>query len=499
MTHRIVVVGHGMVAHRFVAELAAHQLPGLAVTVLGDEPQAAYNRILLPDVLSGRLDLTGLTLPEVRGTRVHAGVRATAIDRVRRVVTDATGIDHPFDTLVLATGAAPVFPTIEGLKDPQGHPMPDVTALRTWADAQHIRAAAEDGASVVVLGGGLLGIEAAVALRRAGSRVTVIHRGVAPLDRQFDPLSGRIVAASLADHGVAVLTDCRVAGVERRWNHSLTSLRLTDDRRIEADLVVVAIGVEPRIELAVGAELAVRRGILVDAECRTDDPDIHAIGDCAQTGRGCQGLVGPGWEQARVLAHHLAERIGGRRRPRPTLGFDGGVVRLKADGIEAVSMGEFPVDEFALGAPRVLGLVDAAGRRRVRIAVADGVLVGATCVGDPQAAADLTVAFDARTPVPDDPAALLARPLAGAAPAASVLELPDEAVVCRCNAVSKGTIAAAVGEGASTHQAVAEATRASTGCGSCTGDVCRLIETLIAARVEENPPGELPDEGAAVA
>ena len=238
---------------------------------------------------------------------------------------------------------------------------------------------------------------------------------------------------------------------------------------------------------------------LVDAECRTDDPDIHAIGDCAQTGRGCQGLVGPGWEQARVLAHHLAERIGGRRRPRPTLGFDGGVVRLKADGIEAVSMGEFPVDEFALGAPRVLGLVDAAGRRRVRIAVADGVLVGATCVGDPQAAADLTVAFDARTPVPDDPAALLARPLAGAAPAASVLELPDEAVVCRCNAVSKGTIAAAVGEGASTHQAVAEATRASTGCGSCTGDVCRLIETLIAARVEENPPGELPDEGAAVA
>ncbi|WP_342372465.1 FAD-dependent oxidoreductase [Propioniciclava soli] len=481
MSHRIVVVGHGMVAHRFVAELLAHGLPDVTLTVLGDEPEAAYNRILLPDVLPGHLDLAGLTLPAHPGVDARAGVRATAIDRGRRVVTDDAGGEHPFDTLVLATGAAPVFPTIEGLRDSAGQPMPDVTALRSWADAQHIRAAAAEGARVVVLGGGLLGIEAAVALRRAGCAVTVIHRGGAPLDRQFDALSGRVVAASLADHGVAVLTDCRIAGIERRWNHALKSIRLTDDRRIEADLIVVAIGVEPRIELAARAELAVRRGVLVDDLCRTDDPDIHAIGDCAQTGRGCQGLVGPGWEQARVVAHHLAEKIGGRARPRPTLGFDAGVVRLKADGVDAVTMGAFPVDEFALGAPRVLGFVDAAGRRRVRIAVADGVLVGATCVGDPQIAADLTVAFDSRMPVPADPAALLARPLAGAAPAASVLDLPDEAVICRCNAVPKQAIAAAVGGGAASVPEVAEVTRATTGCGSCTNDVCRLVEALGAA------------------
>jgi len=204
----------------------------------------------------------------------------------------------------------------------------------------------------------------------------------------------------------------------------------------------------------------------------------HAIGDCARTARGCPGLVGPGWDQARVLAHHLAEKLGDRRRPRPTLALDPGVVRLKADGLDAVTMGEFPADAFAPGAPRVLGLTDPAGRRRVRIAVADGVLVGATCVGDPQVAADLTVAFDARTPVPDDPAALLARPLAASAPAASPADLPDSAIVCRCNAVTKGTITTAIRAGAATQQQVADATRAATGCGSCAGDVCRLVDAL---------------------
>ncbi len=478
MSHRIVVVGHGMVGHRFLADLAAHRLEGTRTTVLGDEPHPAYNRILLPDVLLGRSDLAGLTLPETPGVRLLRGRRAATIDRLRGVVVDSTGEEHPFDTLVLALGADPVFPTVDGVVGADGNPLPGVAALRTWDDAHRVRSAAEEGARVVVMGGGVLGVEAAVALAAAGSEVTVVHRGSTPLDRQFDADSGAVVRAGLADLGITTLVDVRVSGVERRRDGTLASVRLTDERHIPADLLLVAIGVRPRTRLAEEADLWVRNGILVNDSCRTDDPAIYAIGDCARTPRGCSGLVGPGWEQARVLAHHLAERISGRSRPRPVLGADGGVFRVKAEGLEAVTMGEFPDDEFTPGAARVLSLTDPAGRRRVRLAVADGLLVGATCVGDPQVAADLTVAFDSRTPVPDDPAALLARPLAGASAPASVVDLPETAVVCRCNAVTKSAITAAVAAGADTAEAVANATRASTGCGSCTSDVCRLVSAL---------------------
>lgn len=488
MTHRIVVVGHGMVGHRFLADLAAHRLDDLEITVLGGESHHAYNRILLPDVLLGRADLTSLTLPEQRGTRTLRGRHATRIDRSARAVVDDTGEQHPYDTLVLATGADPVFPTIDGVVNPDGTPLPGVAALRTWDDAHRIREAAEGGARVVVMGGGVLGIEAAVALAGAGTDVTVIHRGPVPMDRQFDPMSGAAIRATLDDHGIRMLVDVRIARLERRRDGTLTSVRLTDARHIPADLMVVAIGVQPRTRLAEEADLWVRNGILVDDTCRTDDPAIHAIGDCARTSRGCPGLVGPGWEQARVLAHHLAERISARPRPRPVLGGDNGVFRVKAEGLDAVTMGAFPDDEFAPGAPRVLSLTDPAARRRVRIAVADGRLVGATCVGDPQVAADLTVAFDSRTPVPDDPAALLARPLSGAAPRVSVADLPDTAVVCRCNAVTKGAICAAAHAGARTVEAVADATRASTGCGSCTSDVCALVEAAGPAPAETSQP-----------
>lgn len=481
MTHRLVVVGHGMVGHRLLAELDAHGVDGLATTVLGEEPHAAYNRILLPDVILGRADLNALTLPQSRGVRLVRHRAATAIDRRRNLVRDAEGGEHPYDTLVLATGAAPVFPSVEGVVGADGAPLPGVTALRTWEDAARVRDAARAGRRVVVMGGGVLGVEAAVALASVGSEVTVIHRGHAPMDRQFDAESGAVLAASLADRGITTLVDVRVAGLRRRTTGELRAVRLTDDREFPCDLLVVAIGVQPRTRLAERADLWVRNGILVNDTCRTDDPAIYAIGDCARTAQGCPGLVAPGWEQARVLAHHLAEKVSDRPRPRPMLGLDRGVLRLKAEGLDAVTMGEFPPDEFAPGAPRVLGLVDPAGRRRVRIAVADGVLVGATCVGDPQVAADLTVAFDTRTPVPDDPAALLARPLARAAPTASVVDLPEAAIVCRCNAVTRGTIGAAVAAGADTLDAVAATTHASTGCGSCTEAVCRLLAALATA------------------
>ena len=472
---RVLVVGHGMVAARFLAELRARQVPDLQLSVLGEEVHRPYNRLLLADALAGAHDLADLTLPETPGVTVIEGRRATAIDRADRVVTDDGGDAHPYDVLVLATGAAPRFPAVDGLVGPDGRPLPGVTALRTWDDALRVRHHLTDGARVVVLGGGLLGVETACAIARGGAGVTIVHRQPQPLDRQLDPTSGAVLRAALADLGVTTRTGARVAHVTRGPDR-IQELRLSDGSTLPADLVVVAAGVRPRTRLAISADLWVHHGVLVDDAGATDDPHIFAIGDCAEPASGCQGLVGPGWEQARVLADELADRLGGvPGRARASAG-DSSVVRLKAGGLDVVTMGSLPADDLDPAGPRVVSLVDLAGRRRVRVAVGDGRIVGATCVGDPRVAADLTVAFENRFPVPDDPAALLARALAEPAQPTSVADLPGHATICRCNAVSKDAILTAADAGAATVESVAAVTRATTGCGTCTGQVCALLE-----------------------
>ncbi len=472
---RVLVIGHGMVGARFLAELRARQVPDLDLGVLGEEPHRPYNRLLLADALTGAHGLADLTLPETPGVSVMSGRRATAINRADKVVTDDAGGDHPYDVLVLATGAAPRFPAVDGLVGPGDRPLPGVTALRTWDDALRVRSHLTDGSRVVVLGGGLLGVETARAIARGGTEVTVVHRQPQPLDRQLDPMSGAVLRAALADLGVTTRTGVRIAHVTRGPDH-IQELRLSDGSTLPADLVVVAAGVRPRTRLALAADLWVHHGVLVDAVGATDDPHIFAIGDCAEPASGCQGLVGPGWEQARVLADELADRLGGVPARRETASVDTSVVRLKAEGLDVVTMGTLPADDLDPSGPRVVSLVDLAGRRRVRVAVRDGRITGATCVGDPQVAADLTVAFENRFPVPDDPAALLARPLSERASPASVADLPAHATICRCNAVSKDAIVRAIGDGAASLEAVAASTRATTGCGTCTGQVCALLE-----------------------
>lgn len=484
---RVLVVGHGMVAARFLTEMASRRVPDVELVVIGEEPRRPYNRLLLAEVLTGVHDLESLTLAETAGVEVVSGRRACAIDRARRVVVDDFGAEHRYDVLVLATGAAPRFPTIDGLIGADDQPLPGVTALRAWEDAEVVQRRIAEGSSIVVLGGGLLGVEAARALAQArvggadGPEVTIIHRQSHPLDRQLDAVSGTVLRAGLADLGVTTRTDVRIAHVTRTPDR-IQALRLSDGKTIGCDLVLVAAGVRPRTRLATAADLWVRVGILVDDRCATDDPFIYAIGDCAETSEGCPGLVAPGWAQARVLADELADRFaaeGARGRPRvvpDTETSADSVVRLKADGLDVVTMGSLPADDLDLNGPRVVSMVDLAGRRRVRVAVSEGRIVGATCVGDSQVAADLTVAFENRFPVPDDPAALLARPLSQPSASVAACDLPGHATICRCNAVSKDVIMTAIGTGARSVEAVAESTRATTGCGTCASQVCELLD-----------------------
>lgn len=477
---RIVVVGHGMVAARFLDDLdrcAATTGNAFDVTVLGDEPYEPYNRLMLSEVVAGRADVNALTLPAAPGgTTVHRGCAATELDRENAVVRDEHGNEHPYDTVVLATGSAARVPPIEGLDDPE-HGLRGVRPLRTIDDCRELLAATSRIGHVTVLGGGLLGVEVACGLRTRDVDVTVVHLGGHLMERQLDETSGAVARHTLADLGMDVRTGVGLQRVHRD-NGNVTAVELTDGSIINTDLIVLSAGVAPRTQLAQDAGLPTEHGIVVDLDLRSPaDPTVAAIGDCAQTPDGCPGLLAPGWGQA----HRLARQLCGLDDA-PEAGAPGSdVVKLKAVGLEVVTLGAaLPADELAPGAPRVVSLVDARARRSVRVAVQDDRVIGAVCVGASAVAADLTVAFERRTPLPADPALLLVRgPAAAGVPTVQTpTAMPSSATVCRCNGVTKKAIVDAHICGDRSVAEVACRTRATTGCGGCTGIVQGLIDWM---------------------
>lgn len=533
--HRVVIIGHGMVGHRFVAELArgAEQSArsgrpiDVEVSVLGAEPYEPYNRLMLSEVLAGRADLGGLTLPAApAGMRVFARRPAVEVNRESRVVVDDLGDEHPYDTVVLATGAAPRVPRLAGLpadSDPDDLP-PGVRALRTVDDCRELLALASgrgrDGGAprVVVLGGGLLGIEAARALVGRGARVAVVHSGAHVMDRQLEADAGSALLTSLRDLGVHVVRSARAAGLSRDDDGRLVGLDLADGRQLRCDAVLLTAGVAPRVRLAVDAGLPCERGVLVGDDLRSPaDPAVAAIGDCAQTPAGCPGLLAPGWDQAAALAARLVGGLADGPAEVASASEDESaapkeVVRLKAADLDVVTFGRIPraaapaagdgVDDLAgwdatesecrcasePAGPRVLALFDGQGRRSLRIAVHRGRLVGGELVGAGSLGADLVVAYERDLPLPVDPANLLVNGSASLPTAASPANIPGSATICRCNGVSKSAIVDAFQAGERTMPQLSGATRAATGCGSCKDACTGILEWL-----EKSDPQQ-PDE-----
>lgn len=521
---RLVILGFGMVGSRLVDELDRRDPDdALDITVLGAEEYEPYNRVLLTDVVAGRTDLGAIGLPLPAGrARVLRGVSAVAIDRDARTVLAGDGTVHPYDRLVLATGSTARIPDLPGLD-----PLPaGVHPLRTLDDAREIVAATLNAARAVIIGGGVLGVEAAVGLAARGVAVTLVHGGPTPMDRQLDAEAGEALAQALADHGVRVVTGGRpdealVVGGR------VVGIRLGSGEVLAAGLVVLAAGTVPETSLASAAGLTVHGGIVVGPDLATlEDADVYAVGDCAVPPEGARGLVAEGWDQARRLAEALCSTAprpagpaatGSRPPMHPRTPWEGGrtsaamrlgtilatraatergvevrgtdVVKVKAGDLSVVAMGACGAGRAARPGERSVRLSDPAAGRWVEAIVADGLLVGATCVGDPRVAADLTAAYTRRTPVPADPAFLLLTPVAPAvAPSASPAHMPDDAVVCRCNAVTKADIAVAVGDGARDVAGVVAATRATTGCGGCKDAVEGLCGWLAAARREVGEP-----------
>ena len=461
----VVVVGHGMVAHRFVEALRVRdEQNSWSVTVLGEEADAAYDRVGLSSYVGAwdrkELALAGNDYAADDLVDLRVGTRAVGIDRAARTVTTAGGDVLPYDSLVLATGSYPFVPPVPG------HDLPGCFVYRTLDDLDGIRAAAERakaaGLAGIVIGGGLLGLEAANALRLLGVTPHVVEYNNRLMPAQVDEGGGRVLDRLVTDLGLVTHTGVGTEKIEA--GPEALQVTLSDGSVLEAGLVIFSAGIRPQDELAreAGLELGGRGGVLTDRTCRsTSDEAVYAIGECAAVEGTCYGLVAPGYSTAEVVADRL---VGG------TAEFPGADLstKLKLLGVDVASFGD--AHATTPGALEV-GLSDSAKGTYAKLVVSDDAktLLGGILVGDASAYGTLRPLVGRE--LPGDPATLISpvgeKPGAGA--------LPDDAEVCSCNGVTKGAICGAISEGACDIAQIKSCTSAGTTCGGCLPSIKQLL------------------------
>ncbi|HEX7946421.1 MAG TPA: nitrite reductase large subunit NirB [Phenylobacterium sp.] len=466
---RLVVIGNGMAGCRAVQEVLKRDPDRYEITIFGAEPRVNYDRIMLSPVLAGEKSFADIVINDEawyrdNGIELHAGVAIDAIDRAERVVRIGEGIEVPYDRLILATGSDPIRLPLPGA-DLKG-----VVAFRDLDDVEAMIAVARPGAKAVVIGGGLLGIEAAYGLSRRGMDATVIHLLDVLMERQLDASAGFLLVEALAAKGVATILEAQseeILGQDGR----VCGLKLKDGRVLPCDLLVMAVGIRPATGLAKAAGLIVNRGVVVDDALRTSDPAIYAIGECVEHRGQCYGLVAPIWEMCRTLGEALT---GG------TAAYEGSALstRLKVSGVDVFSAGKH------LGGEGCEDIVFRDAGRGVykRIVLEAGKVAGAVLFGD---AADGAWYFDlmkSGEAVGDFRETLVfgqaaTEGLRGLDPSAAVAAMADTAEVCGCNGVCKGQITTAIAQqGLNTLDAVRAVTKASASCGTCTPLVEKLLK-----------------------
>jgi nitrite reductase (NADH) large subunit len=469
LREKLVVIGNGMAGCRAVEELLARDPERYSITIFGAEPRVNYNRIMLSPVLAGEKSFDEIVLNTAEwyadnGIELVAGDPVDHIDRPRQTVISRSGRAEAYDRLLIATGSDPFIIPVPG------RDLPGVVTFRDLDDVDRMLAAAGEGGEAVVIGGGLLGLEAAHGLSLQGMKVTVVHLMPTLMERQLDEAAGWLLKNELERRGQVILTSADTQEILEKDGH-VAGVRLKDGREIAADLVVMAVGIRPSVRLAKTAGLDCERGILVDDQMVTSDPAILAVGECVQHRGECYGLVAPLWEMCRAFADHLVDRPGG---------YTGSVTstRLKVSGIDVFSAGDFSGGDAA----EDIVMRDAARGVYKRLVIRDDKLVGAVLYGD---TADGNWYFDLlrkEEDVAEIRDGLIfgqAFTLAGGAfadPNAAVAALSDDAEICGCNGVSKGKVVGSIEGGACSLDAVRSQCKASASCGSCTG----LVESLLA-------------------
>lgn len=462
---RLIMIGNGMAGAACLEEILRRDRERYEVTVFGAEKYGNYNRILLSSVLAGDASWDEIMLhPEgwyaQHSVNLRLGIPVIAIDRTRRVVRASDGSETPYDRIIMATGSEPFIPPIPGT-DLEG-----VMAFRTIDDCRAMIEGAKSFTRAAVIGGGLLGLEAARGLANLGMEVTVVHLADRLMERQLDVRGAWYLKRAIEGHGIAVQLNRSTTAL---WGDGrVQGLRFKDGESLQADLVVIAAGIRPSAQLARASGLMCNRGIVVDDLLRTSDPAIHAVGECAEHRGQVYGLVAPLYEQGRVLA---AEMTG-----QPTAPYEGSVVstKLKVSGVDVFSAGVHEEDREA----EVLLREDSSEGIYQKAIVKDGRLIGAVLVGDIAPAATVDRFLKSRETLNGARRTLLAVVADEAAGPADVMAMPDAAIICGCNGVSKGTILETIrAQKLMTRKEVAACCGASRSCGGCGPQV----EALIAA------------------
>ncbi|VWX60207.1 nitrite reductase large subunit NirB [Sphingorhabdus sp. 109] len=474
---RLVVIGNGMAGCRAVEEILARDGDRYAITIFGAEPRVNYDRIMLSPVLAGDKSFEDIIINDQswyddNGIELVSGDAVIAIKREAREVVSASGRVTPYDRLLIATGSDPFIIPVPG------HKLPGVITFRDLDDVDKMLTAAETGGNAVVIGGGLLGLEAAHGLSLRGMKVTVLHLMPTLMERQLDEAAGFLLRSELERRGQTIITQADTA--EILGDSHVTGVKLKDGTEIEADLVVMAVGIKPSTGLAKLAELEVERGIVVDDNMVTSDPAIVAVGECVQHRGACYGLVAPLWEMCRALADFMTSTPSG---------YVGSVTatKLKVSGINLFSAGDFS------GGADTEDIVMRDASRGVykRVVVKGDRLIGAVLYGD---TADGSWYFDLlkrQEDISDIREALIfgqAFASGGATldPDSAVAALSQDAEICGCNGVTKGQVVACIDGGAGDLDSVRAGCKASASCGSCTG----LVESLLSLSLGDDYDGE---------
>ena len=484
MARRLVVVGNGMAGVRAIEEILAREgAQHFEITVFGDEPYGNYNRILLSNVLAGSDDAAEIYLNALdwyndNDIDLRAGVRVVRIDRYARILYANDGSATRYDTLILATGSRSFFPPMTGLWADDKTLTDGIFGFRSLDDCLGMIESAGQRSKAVVIGGGLLGLEAARGLQNRGLTVDVVHAGPTLMNAQLDDSAGTILRRSVENIGITVHLEKRTTQV-RVDNGRLSAIVFADGSSIDCDMLVIAAGIRRNVGMAQRAGLTVERAIVVDDHMRSiDDDRIYVVGECAQHRGQVYGLVAPLWEQASVLADHLTDND-------KSAAYHGSrtATKLKVAGVDVAAMGlkapEHPDDEFVQYSEPKHGVYKS-------IVIRDGKLVGATLVGDVSKVSFLTQAFDSGLPLPEERVSLMFD-IGTPEVAVGVAELSDDAQVCNCNGVNKATLVACVRGGEKSVSGVMKATKAGKGCGSCKELVAQIVEWAAGGAVEEDP------------
>ncbi len=465
---RLVLVGNGMAGIRAIEEILARAPGRFAITVFGAEPHGNYNRIMLSPVLSREKKFESiithdLAWYEEQGIELISGEAVVEIDRINQTVTSAAGTSRGYDVLLLATGSMPFLLPVEG-NDLHG-----VVGFRDLADVEKMLKIAGAKRHAVVIGGGLLGLEAANGLMLNGMDVTVIHLPPTLMERQLDREASELLQRDLTARGLACITGANTAALIGNSQDEVIALRLKDGREFPADLVVMAVGIRPSITLGKHAGLDCNRGILVDDGMRTSDPLIWAVGECIEHRGVCYGLVAPLFDMAKICADRITGVAASNYIPAES------PTRLKVTGIDMFSVGAFDGGE---GCEDIIMRDSSRGQYR-RVVVKENRVVGVLLYGD---AADGAWYFDLmkqKTDIAPIRGGLIFGPAFaadGTASGADIGAMADDAEVCGCNGVCKGKIVGAIKEfGLSTLDEVRARTKASASCGSCTGQVEKIL------------------------